>query len=241
MLSTDPHTRALLPLDFLQFSHVDNFPETSFYHTRARTRFESSGRQWHTPVNDGRERADSLVRITRRERDSATHTTVTTATAKNTFANPDRRARRLRRALDHPRSARDSATHPPSPVRSLARSLDHSLIHSHARSGVIRRRTTLAGPPSCTPRLPPLARNEGVRWGGINMRANAGNSRAGPSPPSTRWIHTHTPASRPPSLPPTPSVSCVLYPHFPRLSYHLHPRPPFFLFFFISFPPLCFP
>lgn len=49
--------------------------------------------------------------------------------------------------------------------------------------------------------------------------ANAGNSRAGPSPPSTRWIHT------PASLSP---VSCVLHPHPPRLSYCLHPHPPFF-------------
>lgn len=32
------------------------------------------------------------------------------------------------------------------------------------------------------------------------MRANAGNSRAGPSPPSTRWIHTHTHTSLPSPL-----------------------------------------
>lgn len=82
-------------------------------------------------------RADSLVRVRDRERDQNTRDSNDDSDGdgngdgdgdgKDTFANPDRRARRLRRALDHPRSARDSATHPPSPIRSLAHSTTHSL------------------------------------------------------------------------------------------------------------------
>lgn len=220
--------------------HVDNFPETSFPpHARAPTRFETTpDDELHEPVNSGK--TSFLVRVTRREREThGTHdnitTTIATATAMATATATTRS--RIPIGEHDDSNARWTTLGAPAILRltlrlPFARSFTRSLTHSHTRSGLIRRRTTLAGPPLYTPRLPPPARNEGVRWGGINMSwANAGNSRAGPSPPSTRWIHT------PASLSP---VSCVLHPHPPRLSYCLHPHPPFF--FFVPLPrPLCFP
>jgi len=151
-------------------------------------------------------------------------TTTATASAKRTFANPDRRARRLRRTLDHPRSARDSATHPPSVSRSLTHSITHSLAHP------VRRYTTLAGLPPCTPRFPPPARTREFSLGWDQYELGERGKFARRSFSTLDAMDTHTSLSLPPPpvvcslpapsssvLPPTSAPTVLFFVPLPRV------------------------
>lgn len=120
--------------------------------------------------------------------DTARHATARNRTEQNgtawhTFANPG--ARRLRaRWMDHPRSGRDSATHPSSlahPVRRLYAADDDD--EPPCRAFPL---SSLSLQPQA--RHLPLERGSSLGWDQYE-RANAGNSRAGPSPPSTMDTH----------------------------------------------------
>lgn len=159
-------------------------------------------------------RADFLVRITRREHDAHDGNDDDSDGAsdgEDTFANPDRRARRLRRALDHPRSGRDSATHPPSPVRSLA----HSITHSLARS--VRRYTSDEPPlPSLLPAPRafhlPLERGSSLGWDQYELGERGKFARRSFSTLDAMVTHTRLPL--PPSVmcPPSAPFSSILLP-----------------------------